>query len=106
MDVLTEMPEWQLSPERWERVAEIIEALVETLTDSDAFRANVVQLEIAGPVRTTRLGANPAEPAPPHIRDSMSHLMGLLGHDSPSENDHGTSRKSRFERDGDENRSV
>jgi hypothetical protein len=81
LDVLNDLLEWQLAAQRWERVERIVDALAEALAagDADALREATAELEVAGPVRITRIGATPQIPAPERVRDVANHLVHVLG---------------------------
>jgi hypothetical protein len=80
LEALGDLAEWQLPAERWDRVAAIIEVLIHTYTDRDgpAFRNAIIDLEMAGPVRITRIGATPTVPPPQRVRDRANHLVHSL----------------------------
>ncbi|WP_329282043.1 CATRA conflict system CASPASE/TPR repeat-associated protein [Streptomyces sp. NBC_01451] len=94
LEVLGDLLAWELTPQRWERVEPIVVSLAEALAAGDgaAARDATADLELAGPVRATRLGAVPVIPVPEHIRDQADHLVhsldaapqGPTGHDSGS----------------------
>jgi tetratricopeptide (TPR) repeat protein len=69
--------QWELSPERWERIAAILESLAIYLAqdDMDAFDQAASQLERAGPVRSARIGAEHLTPPSPPARDRMYQLI-------------------------------
>lgn len=79
--VLTDILEWQLVPQRWERVEQIVDSLAEALAGGDvaAVREATAELELAGPVRATRIGATPLVPVPERVRDRTNHLVHSLG---------------------------
>ena len=87
LSVLHDVLEWQLSGTRWEGIAGSVEALAASLSTGDlaAAREAVIQLELAGPVRITRIGALPTEPAPPRVRERVNHLVfQLSGGETPT----------------------
>jgi len=79
--VLTDVPEWQLVPQRWERVEQIVDVLGEALAGGDiaAVREATAELQLAGPVRVTRIGVTPLVPVPERVRDRANHLVHSLG---------------------------
>jgi hypothetical protein len=81
LDVLNDLLEWRLAPQRWERVEQIVDSLVEAIAagDGDALREATAELELAGPVRITRIGSTPLLPAPERVRDRANHLVHSLG---------------------------
>jgi CATRA-associated small protein len=46
--------------------------------DGEAVRRAVADLELAGPVRATRIGAAPLVPVPESVRDRANHLVHAL----------------------------
>jgi hypothetical protein len=86
LDVLGDLLEWQLAPQRWERVEQIVVAMAEALAagDADGLREATAELELAGPVRVTRIGATPLVPAPERVRDRANHLVHSLGGTPPN----------------------
>lgn len=87
VEVLGDLLEWQLAPQRWDRVQALVEALAEALAagDGDSVRAVTAELELSGPVRITRIGADPVIAAPPHTRDQANHLVHSLGVPPPQD---------------------
>ncbi len=81
LTVLRDMLTWELAPPRWERLAELLDlaAAARESGDLDALRQVVADLELAGPVRITRLGATPAVPAPRPVRERINVLIHELG---------------------------
>ena len=81
VDVLRYLLEWQLAPQRWERVDAIVGSLADALAqeDGDALREATAELELAGPVRATRIGTTSLIPAPERTRDRANHLVHTLG---------------------------
>lgn len=81
VDVLDDLLRWQLTPQRWERVDAIVRSLVQALAagDGDALRAATAELELAGPVRITRIGTKPLIPVPEKTRDRANRLVHTLG---------------------------
>jgi hypothetical protein len=80
VNVLEDLLLWELSPARWEGVAGILDALAVEVADSDLSNLEeaTIQLELAGPVRITRLGAAPTEPPPPRVRERINQLIYRL----------------------------
>ncbi len=84
LDVLDDLREWQLAPARWERVRDALDRLESALLSRD-FEATwkaVAELELAGPVRVTRIGTNLLTSAPPEVRDRRNRLVHSLGGDA------------------------
>jgi hypothetical protein len=104
LDVLNDLLEWQLAPQRWERVEQIVDSIVEALAagDVDALREATAELELAGPVRITRIGSTPLLPAPEQVRDRANHLVHSLG-GAPREPSAGPATTSELGDGGDRN---
>ncbi|MFB7943902.1 CATRA system-associated protein [Kitasatospora phosalacinea] len=85
LDLLGELPAWQLPAAGWQRVATALAAAAEAAaaTDAEALDAALADLELAGPVRITRLGSTPVLPPPPPVRERTNHLVHALGGDPP-----------------------
>ncbi|SME91488.1 hypothetical protein SAMN02745830_00419 [Streptomyces sp. Amel2xC10] len=83
VDVLRDLLVWQLVPERWARVEAIVDALADALDrgDGDALREATAELEVSGPIRITRIGAQSPGPVPvpERTRDRANHLVHSLG---------------------------
>ncbi|MEV0168103.1 CATRA system-associated protein [Nonomuraea fuscirosea] len=92
LDVLEDLPEWELVPARWERVRDILDSLEAALRtrDPEAAREAIADLELSGPVRVTRIGTKPTVPEPEEVRDRRNRLVFSLGGDtlSDQEKDH------------------
>lgn len=80
LSVLRDVLGWRLSAARWEGIAGSVEALAASLELSDLAAAEgmVIQLELAGPVRVTRIGALPTQPPPAKVRERISQLIHRL----------------------------
>jgi hypothetical protein len=78
--VLEDLLLLELSPARWEGIAGILEALATEVAASDLSNLTeaTIQLELAGPVRITRIGATPTEPPPPRVRERINQLIHSL----------------------------
>ncbi|MFF5140585.1 CATRA system-associated protein [Streptomyces sp. NPDC013157] len=87
LEILGDLLEWRLPPHRWDRVQALVDALAEALAagDGDGVRDVTAELELSGPVRITRIGADPVLPAPPHTRDQANHLVHSLGGPPPQD---------------------
>jgi hypothetical protein len=99
-DLLAHVTSWHMAPARWSRVETLLEAMAVALAHNDVprFGAATVDLAFAGPVRITRIGATPAEPSPPRVRERVNRLILALesagtrsgpvaGHPTPEERD-------------------
>jgi hypothetical protein len=78
--VLQEVLDWELSSPRWNAIAGILDALAVSLDqgDLDTVVKATIQLEQAGPVRVTMIGATPTEPPPPPVRERANQLIHRL----------------------------
>jgi hypothetical protein len=68
---------WRLSPERWSEVDSVVDRMTSAVRTDDVeeLRAAVIDLELAGPVRITRIGDPQARPAPEPVRERVNHLV-------------------------------
>jgi hypothetical protein len=80
LDVLDDVAQWRLAPQRWQQVYELLGAITEALAgaDVDALRDAAGNLELAGPVRITRIGATPAVRLPDDVQERVNHLKHSL----------------------------
>jgi hypothetical protein len=80
VDVLRVARAWELAPARWALVEAIVEAIAAALTrgDLEALRNATADLELAAPVRITRIGTTPTVPAPELVRERTNHLVHSL----------------------------
>jgi hypothetical protein len=80
VDVLGDLPAWRLAPGRWEQVEQTLDALGAAIGAGDlhAVESAVAVLEVLGPTRITRIGANPTMPVPAPIRERTQTLVHLL----------------------------
>jgi hypothetical protein len=81
LDLLQDALEWQLAEGRWQAIEHTLIAMDAALAANDlaALTAATADLELAGPLRITRIGATPMVPAAPPIRDRLNHLVYVLG---------------------------
>lgn len=81
VDVLKDLIEWELAPQRWEQVDSIVDSLADAVArgDGDALREATAELELTGPVRITRIGAKSVIPVPEETRDRANRLVHALG---------------------------
>ncbi|RKS74311.1 hypothetical protein BZB76_2822 [Actinomadura pelletieri DSM 43383] len=78
--IVQEMLDWRLAPARWDSTVQILDVLAEAAETKDlaTVRQAVVDLELHGPIRITRIGATPVVPAPPPVRERVNHLVHRL----------------------------
>jgi hypothetical protein len=71
---------WELTPDRWDLLAETIDAAAaaEAAGDLDALQQATLQLKLAGPVRHTRIGSAPTVPPPPVVHERVTRLIHTL----------------------------
>jgi hypothetical protein len=81
LDVLSDALSWRLADARWAAIDQVIAAMSAALEADDvaALAAATADLELAGPVRITRIGAVPVVPPPPAVRDRLNQLVHSLG---------------------------
>jgi CATRA-Associated Small Protein len=97
LDVLTDVLQWRLPQARWTRVTEIVQSIDKALSAGDpiALEAATVDLELAGPVRITRVGATPQVPAPQPVRERVNRLVHSLTDDAGTDRGGGDRGKDR-----------
>ena len=81
LDVVSDALQWQLADARWQAIEQMLAAMAAALEvdDLEALAAATADLELAGPLRITRIGATPIVPPPPPIRDRLNRLVHSLG---------------------------
>jgi hypothetical protein len=87
LDVISDALTWQLVDESWKAIERVLIAMDEALAadDSQALAAATADLELAGPVRITRIGSTPVVPPPQPVRDLLNRLVHSLGSTPPKE---------------------
>lgn len=80
LDAVTDALEWELPAARWQRVDDLVRAIGDALSAQDltALDAATIELELAGPVRITRVGATSQVPPPPYVRERISRTKSTL----------------------------
>ncbi|OXM68660.1 CATRA system-associated protein [Amycolatopsis vastitatis] len=80
LDVLSDVPLWTLTPSQWDTVTRDLGALAEAVQHKEAASARAVvdRLLLAEPSRVTPIGAEPAVPAPPPVRERIALLVHTL----------------------------
>ena len=80
LDVISDALQWRLADARWQAVEQVLVAMDAALTAGDlaALAAATADLELAGPLRITRIGTPPVLPPPPPIRDRLNQLVYSL----------------------------
>ena len=93
LDVVLDALQWHLVHARWDLVQQVLKAMNAALAagDQEALAAATADLELAGPLRITMIGATPVVPPTPPVRDLLNHLVHALGdtpkggHDGPDD---------------------
>lgn len=81
LDVLSDALSWRLAGPRWAAIEQVLAAMDAALAAGDVatLAAATTDLELAGPVRIIRIGADPAVPPPTTVRDRLNQLVHSLG---------------------------
>jgi hypothetical protein len=80
LDVLADVVLWELTPQRWERVAEILDGIGAAVAagDADGLRSAVADLELGGPTRAFRIGSTTVSGISPPILERRNTLVHIL----------------------------
>jgi hypothetical protein len=80
LQVAQDALQWRLTQTRWPSVEQALIAMDAALVseDPEALAAATADLEMAGPMRITKIGAAPIDPPPP-VRDRLNRLVHSLG---------------------------
>jgi hypothetical protein len=99
--VISDALQWRLTAARWQAIEELLAAMDAALAadDLEALTAAVADLELAGPVRITRIGAAPAVPPPLQVRDRLNRLVNSLGGASAANRDETGQQTGEDDRD-------
>jgi hypothetical protein len=86
LEAVQDALQWQLAESRWQAIEEILTTMETAFINGDreALEAATVHLEMAGPLRITRIGATPIVPPPPPILLQLNHLVLSLGGATPA----------------------
>lgn len=81
LDAISDALQWRLASSRWAAIEGVLAAMDEALQarDLEALASALSDLELAGPVRITRIGATPIVPASPPVRERLNRLVHVLG---------------------------
>jgi hypothetical protein len=81
LDVISDALQWRLADARWQAIEQVLVVMEAALTTGDVavLEAATADLELAGPLRITRIGTPPVVPPPPPIRDRLNQLVYSLG---------------------------
>jgi hypothetical protein len=80
LDLLQELVLWELAPQRWAQVGEILDRITTALAahDADDLREAVADLELNGPIRALRIGSAGAGGIPEPVLDRRNTLVYSL----------------------------
>jgi hypothetical protein len=80
VNVLQDLVLWELSPQRWEHVAQLLRRIEAGLAarDADEVREAAAELELVGPVRILRIGSAGSTAIPQQLLDRRNTLVHAL----------------------------
>jgi hypothetical protein len=80
VDVLRDVQVWRLTSGRWQVVAQAVDSVAAALVAGDtvAFREALCDVELAGPVRATRVENAETLPASESVRERVNELIHTL----------------------------
>ena len=80
LDVASDALLWRMTDTRWHVIEHVLVAMDAALeaVDLDALAAATTDLELAGPLRITRIGGAPVVPPPPPIHYRLNRLVHSL----------------------------
>ena len=89
LDVVEDALLWRLTEARWQAIEDVLTAMEAAAAAGDpaALTSATADLELAGPLRLTRIGATPAVPAAAAVHDQLIRLRYSLGGVSVAEQD-------------------
>jgi hypothetical protein len=81
LDVVTDALQWRLAEPRWQAIEQVLATMDAALEagDQQALMEATADLELAGPLRITRIGSTPVFSPSPLIRDRLNRLVYSLG---------------------------
>jgi hypothetical protein len=81
LGVVSDALQWQLAAARWQAIEPMLAAMAAAVEAGDlkALAAATADLELAAPLRITRIGATPIVPPPPATCDRLNQLVHVLG---------------------------
>ena len=80
VDVLQDLVLWEMSPQRWEHIAGVLQRIDSALAGRDPaeLREAVTELEISGPARMLRIGTKQTTGIPPQVLERRNALVHSL----------------------------
>jgi len=90
LDVLSEVLMWQLAAPRWQAIEEVLIAMAAALqtNDLEALAEATIDLELAGPVRITRIGGTSLSAPTDAVRSRVVQLIRSLNDRRRVEEEH------------------
>ena len=81
LNVVSDALQWRLVDARWQAIEQLLIAMDAAVQagNLEALAAASADLELAGPLRITRIGATPVVPPAPPVRDQLNRLARSLG---------------------------
>jgi hypothetical protein len=81
LDVVLDALQWRLAEARWQAIEQMLIAMEAALEAGavEDLAAATADLELAGPLRITRIGSTPLIPPGPPIRDLLNRMVYSLG---------------------------
>jgi CATRA-associated small protein len=89
LDVLAEVPSWELSPQRWDQVGVILDRMDAAFAGHHAqdLRDAVADLALNGPTRIERIGSNVRTGEPDQVVTRRIPLVHALSKEQPDPKD-------------------
>lgn len=90
--VLGELLGWEATDGGWRHIGDLVTRADTAVVERDwpALRTAISELELASPLRTTKLGEPPRRPAPEPVRERVNRLVHALSHEQPKPTDRHT----------------
>jgi hypothetical protein len=81
LDVLGDLPRWELPEPRWELIGPILDRMEQAFAagDDEDLRDATTQLELHGPVRANRIGTEDVTGPDPSITERQNRLVDEIG---------------------------
>jgi CATRA-associated small protein len=86
LDVLQDLVLWELAPQRWAQVEQILDRIAQALgaRDAEDLRDAIADLELSGPVRVLRIGSAGVGGIPEPVLDRRNSLVHALSQEQPA----------------------